>query len=73
MKRILISPKIIKDDYGQSGQFLDTAWIKYFKNKADLFTWNPKSIISKNNFIFDGLILSGGNDIFSIKKIKKIS
>ena len=38
MKRILISPKIIKDDYGQSGQFLDTAWIKYFKNKADLFT-----------------------------------
>ena len=33
MKKILISPKIQKDNHGQLGQFLDLSWINFFKNE----------------------------------------
>ncbi len=34
MKKLLISPKIVKDKYGQEGQFLDLNWQKFFRDKA---------------------------------------
>ena len=71
MKKILISPKIIKDKYGQFGQFLDLSWLNFFHNKVNIFTWIPKNKNSINNFHFDGVILSGGNDLYSIKKKKE--
>lgn len=71
MKNLLISSKIVKDSYGQFGQFLDLAWFKFFQNKVNLFTVNVKNQNSINNINFDGLILSGGNDLYSIKKKKE--
>ena len=68
MKKLLISPKILKDKYGQEGQFLDLNWPKFFRDKAEIFTWVPNTKNYYNNFQFDGLVLSGGNDLFEIKK-----
>jgi len=71
MKKILISPKILTDKYGQSGQFLDLSWINFFQKKVDILTWIPQNKNSVSNFDFDGVILSGGNDLYSIKKKKE--
>ena len=71
MKKILISPKIIKDKYGQFGQFLDLSWLNFFHNKVNLFTWIPQNKNSINSLNFDGVILTGGNDLYSIKKKKE--
>ena len=71
MKNLLISSKIVKDNYGQLGQFLDLAWFNFFQNKVNLFSVNLKNQNSINNINFDGLILSGGNDLYSIKKKKE--
>ena len=65
MKKILLSPKIIKDKYGQFGQFLDLSWLNFFQNKVDLFIWTPQSKSSVDDVNFDGIILSGGNDLNS--------
>lgn len=71
MKNLLISSKIVKDNYGQFGQFLDLAWLNFFQNKVNLFNVNLKNKNSIKNIYFDGLILSGGNDLYSIKKKKE--
>ena len=71
MKKILFSPKIQKDNHGQLGQFLDLSWINFFKNKVDLITWNPKNKKFNYKFAFDGIVISGGNDLYSIKKNKE--
>ena len=73
MKKILLSPKIIKDKYGQFGQFLDLAWLNFVQNKVNLFIWTPQSKSSVDDVNFDGIILSGGNDLYSIKKNKENS
>ena len=70
MKKILISPKILHDKYGQLGQFLDLSWASFFHKKAEIFTWTPGKKTYKD-FNFDGLVLSGGNDLYSIKKNKE--
>lgn len=70
MKRILISPKIIKDKYGQLGQFLDLSWSKFFKRKVEILSWTPNKIY-QNNLNFNGLILSGGNDLYKVKKMRE--
>ena len=70
MKRILISPKIIKDKYGQLGQFLDLSWSKFFKRKVEILSWTPNKIY-QNNLNFNGLILSGGNDLYKVKKTRE--
>ena len=75
MKKIFITPKIDYDKHNQSQTIINTEWYNYlsklkyqaysgyFKEEKDLI------IISKN---FDGLILSGGGEIFSKeKKFKK--
>ena len=41
---------------------------KIFRDKAEIFTWVPNTKNYYNNFQFDGLVLSGGNDLFEIKK-----
>ena len=71
MKNLLISSKIVKDNHRQFGQFLDLAWVNFFQSKVNLFTVNIKNQNSINNIDFDGLILSGGNDLYSIKKKKR--
>ena len=71
MKNLLISSKIVKDNHRQFGQFLDLAWVNFFQSKVNLFTVNIKNQNSINNIDFDGLILSGGNDLYSIKKKKE--
>ena len=71
MKKILISPKILPDKYGQYGQFLDLSWINFFQKKVDILTWIPQNKNPVKNFDFDGVILSGGNDLYSIKKKKE--
>lgn len=71
MKKILISPKILSDKYGQLGQFLDLSWTSFFHKKAEIFTWTPGKKNSYKGFNFDGVILSGGNDLYSIKKKKE--
>lgn len=71
MKNLLISSKIFKDNYGKLGQFLDLAWLNFFQNKVNLFTVNFKNKNSIKNINFDGLILSGGNDLYSVKKKKE--
>lgn len=68
MKNLLISSKIVRDNHRQFGQFLDLAWFNFFQNKVNLFTITFKNQKSINNIHFDGLILSGGNDLYSIKK-----
>ena len=72
MKNLLISSKIVKDNYGQFGQFLDLAWLIFFQNKVNLFNVNLKNKNSIKNIFLYGLILSGGNDLYSVKKKKKI-
>ena len=72
MKNILLSSKIIKDKYGQLGQFVDLSWFNFFQNKVNLISVFPNSKIKIKNLNIDGLILSGGNDLYSIKKKKKI-
>ena len=71
MKKIFITPKIDYDKHNQSQTIINTEWYSYlsklkyqaysgyFKEEKDLI------IISKN---FDGLILSGGGEIFSKEK-----
>ena len=71
MKNILISPKIVKDKYGKFGQFLDLSWVNFFQNKVNLFMVTAKNHNSISRVNFDGLILSGGNDLYSVKKKKK--
>ncbi len=69
MKNILISGKVIADKYNQIGEFLDDAWIDYFKNKK-INLINCK--VLKNSFLkrlkIGGVILTGGNDLYKIKK-----
>ena len=71
MKKILISPKIVKDKYGQLGQFLDLNWSKLFKGKVEIFNWTPNNKVYQNNLNFNGLILSGGNDLYKVNKKKE--
>ena len=71
MKKIFITPKIDYDKHNQSQTIINTEWYSYlsklkyqaysgyFEEEKDLI------IISKN---FDGLILSGGGEIFSKEK-----
>ena len=71
MKKIFITPKIDYDKHNQSQTIINTEWYNYlsklkyqaysgyFKEEKDLI------IISKN---FDGLILSGGGEIFGKEK-----
>jgi len=71
MKNLLIATKIVKDKYGKFGNFLDFAWFNFFYKRANLFTGNIKYQNSINNINFDGIVLSGGNDLYSIKKKKE--
>ena len=71
MKNILISPKIIKDNYNSIGQFLDIDWINFFKNKnVNLLLFTNLDSKSKLKINFDAVIISGGNDLLEIKKNK---
>ena len=69
MKNILISGKIIKDKYNQIGEFLDEAWINYFKNKnINLINCNVPTNKLLKKLTISGVILTGGNDLYKIKK-----
>ena len=71
MKNILISPKIIKDNYNSIGQFLDNDWINFFKNKdVNLLLFTNLNSKQKLKINFDAVIISGGNDLLEIKKNK---
>lgn len=71
MKKIFITPKIIKDKYNQINTSLDTAWFNYI-SKLNYIGFSSyfscKKRIKLISDIFDGLILSGGGDISDIKK-----
>ena len=71
MKNILISSKIIKDNYNSIGQFLDNDWINFFKNKdVNLLLFTKLNSKHKLKINFDAVIISGGNDLLEIKKNK---
>lgn len=69
MKNILISPKIIQDKHKSIGQFLDVDWINFFKKKnINLFLFTNLNNNTNVKINFDAAIISGGNDLFEIKK-----
>ena len=71
MKNILISPKIIQDKHKSIGQFLDVDWINFFKKKnINLFLFTNLNNNTNVKINFDAAIISGGNDLFEIKKNK---
>lgn len=73
MKNILISSKIIKDKYNNTGSFIENNWKKFFaKKKINLINTYGISASKKNLSCFKpiGIIFSGGNDIYNIKKNK---
>lgn len=69
MKNILISGKVIADKYNQIGEFLDEAWINYFKNKKiNLINCSMLTNQLLKKLRISGVILTGGNDLYKIKK-----
>ena len=71
MKKILITPNIFLDKFGNKNINLDFLWFKFAKKhkiKLEIFCYEDFFIKNINYNEINGLILSGGNDLSFFKK-----
>lgn len=67
MKNLILSSKLINDEHKSLGVFIDFDLINYFKKLNYNLIFYP-DIKKLNKIKFQGIVLSGGNDLSIIKK-----